>query len=427
MKSSYESLAALRVELLDYTASFITSETAIASERLEKIENGDDPPTIGEAIKLASVYGIDPRLLARRPIRLAPGDGISVLALSSEFRRISPTTRKAIVAAANAARDLGDLEEALGLHSRYDRFAVEHRPPVQPRRDRPPYQQGRDIARALRRQLGHRGPIASLRTFIAERFPSITILDAHLGRDADLGGVSFADRRRGVTIILNIDGRNENPLVRRFSLAHELCHLLIDWSRMQPLAVISEVRDDAKLEIEQRANGFASRFICPEEAVLALRKHSPRDALAAIIGRWGLHFNAACLYLHRAGGFALADLERAPRTFDESIWTEAEAIPEYREFPISEVPVERRTLVARHASRLYLDGRIDADQLTGYLGLNRIDMRVLSQVLAHCGGMPGEIEARNAHENALHPLRGKALRISEDFDDPLPEWELMGE
>ena len=53
--------------------------------------------------------------------------------------------------------------------------------------------------------------------------------------------------------------------VRRFSLAHELCHLLIDRDRAVSLAVASGPW--APLDLERRANAFAAAFLMPSELV----------------------------------------------------------------------------------------------------------------------------------------------------------------
>jgi Zn-dependent peptidase ImmA (M78 family) len=58
--------------------------------------------------------------------------------------------------------------------------------------------------------------------------------------------------------------------VRRFTLAHELCHLLLDREYGDELAIASGPW--APLAIEQRANAFAAAFLMPTWLL--------RDALA---------------------------------------------------------------------------------------------------------------------------------------------------
>jgi Zn-dependent peptidase ImmA (M78 family) len=75
------------------------------------------------------------------------------------------------------------------------------------------------------------------------------------------------------------DGRWElvsrkGKLVERFTLAHELCHLLLDREWGEEVAVASGPW--APLAVEQRANAFAAAFLMPSrllrEAVAALTR-----------------------------------------------------------------------------------------------------------------------------------------------------------
>jgi len=62
--------------------------------------------------------------------------------------------------------------------------------------------------------------------------------------------------------------------VKRFTLAHELCHLLLDRELGEELAVASGPW--APVDIEQRANAFAAAFLMP---TWLLREHVAADAL----------------------------------------------------------------------------------------------------------------------------------------------------
>src|SRR5690606_30796230 len=147
-----------------------------------------------------------------------------------------------------------------------------------------------------RLELGTR-PIDSVRDLVATYFPAINLLYARLTQDGP-AGLSFADRFRGTTIVLNLDGKNENPCVRRFSLAHELYHILHDWNRQEPLALISGFLTDTGLEIERRANAFAMRFLCPSSKLRGV--HTAQD-LVTLLREYGLHYAAIRLYLEKEG------------------------------------------------------------------------------------------------------------------------------
>src|SRR5262249_23904329 len=231
------------------------------TERLERIESGAEVATIFEVEALAQVYGIDAEHLAQDPIRLTPGDGVVTLASLNEFRDLDDVTRARVVAAANAARDMVRLRKIAGSDDVRSVFRKEA-PTVKFRAHAASFSQGAEAASDLRRKLalGDK-PIDSLRDLVKDRFPSVSVLFANLGGGGP-AGLSFIDHLRGPAIVLNLEGKNKNASVRRFSLAHELCHLLLDWNHVQPLAMISGYLNESRLDVERRANAFAVRFLC---------------------------------------------------------------------------------------------------------------------------------------------------------------------
>src|SRR5690606_3030254 len=84
------------------------------AERLRAIEEQGEPPTIAELESLARLYGIDADTLAEEPIQLTVGDGVELLTLLEEFRSVDDSTRRRIIAAANATRDLVTLHRRSG-------------------------------------------------------------------------------------------------------------------------------------------------------------------------------------------------------------------------------------------------------------------------------------------------------------------------
>lgn len=162
--------------------------------------------------------------------------------------------------------------------------------------------------------------------------------------------------------MLNLQGKNENPCVRRFSLAHELCHLLVDWNRQQPLAVLSGYLTESALDRERRANAFAVRFLCPESVLAKVKTQSPVEAAQAL-ARFGLPYAAVRLYLFNEAGMNAPRV--APPEFSaigtEAEWADNEEPNGLRNFPLA-IPPERRTLVALAAARAYSTGRIRRDE-----------------------------------------------------------------
>jgi Zn-dependent peptidase ImmA (M78 family) len=81
--------------------------------------------------------------------------------------------------------------------------------------------------------------------------------------DTGIRALSVAGPEHVPTMFLNdqyVDGTSEP--VQRFSIAHELCHLLVDPDRARNIAVTSGPW--APLDIERRANAFAAALLLPE-------------------------------------------------------------------------------------------------------------------------------------------------------------------
>ena len=84
--------------------------------------------------------------------------------------------------------------------------------------------------------------------------------------DEQIGGVAIAREKRNPLILWNSrNPRNKYPSGRRFSLAHELCHLLYDRRAGAELALISGPW--APIELEKRANAFAAMLLMPDALV----------------------------------------------------------------------------------------------------------------------------------------------------------------
>lgn len=84
--------------------------------------------------------------------------------------------------------------------------------------------------------------------------------------DQDLRAVAFAGTEHAPSIVLNSNHRSAGSVrARRFTLAHELCHLLHDRSQGTRLAMASGPW--APKAIEQRANAFAAWLLMPPESL----------------------------------------------------------------------------------------------------------------------------------------------------------------
>ncbi|PRP90420.1 hypothetical protein ENSA5_65120 [Enhygromyxa salina] len=373
MKTDYENLRDLRESLYHHSLTFVSRHASIPVERLARIEAGE-PASLDELERLAELYGLDAEQLEEEPVVLASGDSIRALPNLDEFRELGELARSRVIQAARAARDLIRLENLQNPDgpSRAQRFLHEAPRLRKPTRGAAAHRQGAQLAQSLRRELElGSDPIPSMRGLVARHFPTIAVLyaDLTLGGPA---GLAFADNHRGPAIVLNTRGKNENPTVRRFSLAHELCHILFDWNRMEPIARISGYLHESRLEEERRANAFAIRLLCPETVVHGLEVGA-LDALgrAREVAEYGIPYSAIRIYLENeaATELPLRPPSDVQRLSVDARWMAAEQDESLADFPLDKVPSERRTQVARLAALLYSEGKLPRDAFAEYLGV----------------------------------------------------------
>lgn len=97
--------------------------------------------------------------------------------------------------------------------------------------------------------------------------------------------------------------RGDSLDVRRFSLAHELCHLLLDRDRAVDLAIASGPW--APLDLERRANAFAAAFLMPSQLVARLLAQatstSPEDRVGLVADALQTPFTSAVDRLRNLG------------------------------------------------------------------------------------------------------------------------------
>lgn len=89
---------------------------------------------------------------------------------------------------------------------------------------------------------------------------SISVRNVQLGAEGPRG-VALAGEGLRPTILVNTDHPMNRGLGRRFTEAHELCHILFDRHRARPLAHCSTAW--APPSVEQRANAFAAMLLMP--------------------------------------------------------------------------------------------------------------------------------------------------------------------
>ncbi len=132
--------------------------------------------------------------------------------------------------------------------------------------DTKPWMQGYDLAEEfhdeIRSSNGHTDSV-EVDEILTEL--GVQVLEASF-RDDSVRGVAVAGPRHWPGMAWNANCLfNQSPQGRRFTLAHELCHLLFDRNAGRRLAIASGPW--APLAVEQRANAFAAMFLMPTSLV----------------------------------------------------------------------------------------------------------------------------------------------------------------
>ncbi len=216
---------------------------------LVQTEAGKRAVTSVELERLAYLYGRDMRhfLADEAP----PGD--PVLAL---FRNQPDLPQDGMQVAlrqcVKLGREVANLERRLGIDR--DVQAITTYGMAPPRRKWDAIQQGERLARDERRRLGlGKTPIPN----VADLLDAQGILAAMEKMPDDVSGLTLVDPEIGVLIVVNEDHALAR---RRFSYAHEYCHVLADRERKGIVSRSSE-RDELT---EVRANAFAAAFLMPD-------------------------------------------------------------------------------------------------------------------------------------------------------------------
>lgn len=164
-------------------------------------------------------------------------------------------------------RELTGLERLLKIDRDLTKIVVVPLP--QPSSKWEAIEQGERLALDERRRLGlGLAPLPD----VADLLEAQGVRTAQISFPDDISGLTLIEPEIGLFVAVN---RDHHFLRRRFSFAHEYCHLLADRERQ---GVVSRGQDRAEF-LEVRANAFAAAFLMPEEAtrqiVLALGKGRP--------------------------------------------------------------------------------------------------------------------------------------------------------
>ena len=230
-----------------------------------------------------------------------------------------------------------DLHAREGAQPRIDDFRRTVLPDVSPS---PPWYPGYELAEGFHERLGS-GFVEDESVNIESIVDSqgVTVMDRELS-DVAIRGVALAGERHRPAILVNSrNSANAHPFGRRFTLAHELCHLLFDCDVGAHLAIASGPW--APRDIERRANAFAAMFLMPNQlvqrAVSALARHlETREAVLSVANRLRTSFESALWHLKNLG--YIDDVTRQ-RIKNEALQQQPEGIGETTGFRAEHVAV----------------------------------------------------------------------------------------
>lgn len=149
-----------------------------------------------------------------------------------------------------------------------------------------PHEDGQVLAEWLRNELGLGAGKIDVE-YLLDQW-KVLVKEVSLGVE-QLDAVSCWGRLHGPAIILNKTGRHiQTPPGKNATLAHEICHLVIDRKRGLPLGDV--VGGSAPRPLEARARSFAAEFLLPRRiAGQAFAESSnPEETLKALRKKFGV-------------------------------------------------------------------------------------------------------------------------------------------
>lgn len=228
----------------------------ISRPAVAQIEAGKRSVTSLELDKLAFLYGRDIREFFADEFR----EEDTLVALFRRHPEVlqEDDVQSVLQEAIALGRELANLESLLGIER--DRAALPAYPVRLPETKWEAVQQGERVAVEERRRLGFgSAPLPN----VAELLESQGMRTAQIDLPEDISGLTLFDEQVGPFVVVNKREPGHSRVRRRFSYAHEYCHVLLDRDQS---GTISR-RSESGQHFEVRANAFAAAFLMPRPGV----------------------------------------------------------------------------------------------------------------------------------------------------------------
>jgi Zn-dependent peptidase ImmA (M78 family)/DNA-binding XRE family transcriptional regulator len=258
------------------TQEEVAHHLGVSRPTVAQMELGNRGITGVELERLARLYGRAMGDFFEEEFR--PEDALLVL-----FRREASVVERdgaleAIRHCVDLGREMTNLERRIGIDRRVTPLPDSGLPA--PRTRWEAIQHGERVASEERRRLGlGTAPLPNL----AEVLEGQGVRAAQVAMPDDVSGLTIVTADTGALCVANGEHRHVR---RRFSYAHEYCHVLLDRGRR---ATVSRAEErDSVLEV--RANAFAAAFLMPavgvQEFVEGLAKGQPSRSRADVFDEW---------------------------------------------------------------------------------------------------------------------------------------------
>ncbi|MCQ4327655.1 hypothetical protein CXK94_05945 [Stutzerimonas stutzeri] len=191
----------------------------------------------------------------------------------------------------------------------FARLAAEANAKIEQLTGSPPFEQGYQLARWLREQL-HMVPSAPFEPETVLEQEGVSIEELKLESGAVDAIACWGSIDPLILLNRNEQARAASKHGRRSTLAHELCHLLVDRTRALPVAEVLGGEVDS--ESEKRANAFAAEALLPQAHAIEVLRNAPslREAVETLARTHQVSRQLVAYQLHNASGVELSEDEQ---------------------------------------------------------------------------------------------------------------------
>jgi len=326
----------------------VADAVGVDTSAISKIETGARKVSGRELIRLSKVLGVGVRdILGTR--RREPA--LQMAYRLTQDEAATPGSRSALIEALEVHALLEQVEAAPAHLSPPERVAVD--------RQLDGEASGQRAAAVVREALGiGLAPLWHVERVIEQLVDDAAVLGRPVGED-DLSGMCVVTEGLSLVFV----NTSKAGTRQRFTLAHELAHLLFDDTEDGTLEDTDEVMHDASSTREARANAFAAELLVPTDAARMVLQRVRGDltaAVATLVFEYGVSRPAAAIALKRAGVTDTDELDRRASIARFALAREFNYQSEDQQLRELQGRTLVPTLLHRRAVRAWRDGLIGA-------------------------------------------------------------------